>query len=93
MEAAGDLELSADAGHTVQLGVVSAPEWRHRMSLTHGLTMVGAQSRGQVRMREGRVVMSEVGRGQRQQGPGVRHHPRRGHRELCEALFRVHSGF
>ena len=83
MEAAGDLKLSADAGHAVKLRVVSTPERRH-------LVTRSARSWRQVRMREWRVVMSEVGRGQRQQRPGGRQHPRPGHRELCEALFRVH---
>ena len=76
MEAPGDLELSADAGHAVKLRVVSAPE-RRDLDLAR------------VRMREGRVIVSCVGRGQRQQRPGGRQHPRPGQWELCEALFRV----
>ena len=74
MEASCDLELSADAGHAVKLGVVSVPKWRD-LDLTRSLT----RGRRQVRMRKGRVIVSEVGRGQRQQGPGGRQHPRPGH--------------
>ena len=48
VEAAGDLELSADAGHAVKLRVVSAPERRH---LRHLVTR-NPRSRRQVRMRK-----------------------------------------
>ena len=74
VEAPGDLELSADAGHAVQLGVVSVPQGRDPR------VTPSARSRRQiVRMRERRVVVSEVRRGQRQQRPGGRQHPRRRH--------------
>ena len=62
METPGDLELSADAGHAVKLRVVSVPKWRD-LDLTRSLT----RGRRQVRMREGRIIVSEVGRGQGQQ--------------------------
>ena len=64
VEAPGDLELSADAGHAVQLRVVSVPQGRD--------PCVTRSRRQIVRMRERRVVVSEVRRGQRQQRPGGR---------------------